>query len=287
MKTIQSLFFYSFAFLLIFSCQSDDDALSQPGLDATTYYQELNVSYGPDGDQKYDIYLPANRNMDTNVMILIHGGGWSAGDKAEMNEVKDALLNEFPNMGIVNMNYRLADAENGPYPMQLNDITTVINKLKSDQNYYVIDNDFGFIGTSAGGHLALLWSYAFDISSDVSMVCSIVGPTNLADPFYLESDIPEIQGLIALFVMDASVAYLEEVSPLNRVTASAPPTLLFYGGVDPLVPVSQGTDLHNKLDNLGVTNEFTLYPNGGHGWIGPDLVDTTVKLKAFIQTHFN
>ena len=72
---------------------------------------------------------------------------------------------------------------------------------------------------------------------------------------------------------------------MHRVTASAPPTILFYGGQDPLIPTTQGTALRDELTTLGVTHEFTLYPNAGHGWVGTDLLDTVVKLKAFTQTH--
>ncbi len=45
--------------------------------------------------------------------------------------------------------------------------------------------------------------------------------------------------------------------------------------------------MRDKLNDLNVLNEFTLYPNAGHGWNGLDLLNTTIKLKAFIQTHLN
>ena len=117
--------------------------------------------------------------------------------------------------------------------------------------------------------------------------CSIVGPTNFTDPAYLNNTNPELQILLDLYGLDATTEYLEEVSPYHRVTASAPPTILFYGGLDPLVPTTQGTAMRDKLQDLGVTHEFTLYPNAGHGWIGLDLLDTSFKLKAFIEAHFD
>jgi predicted esterase len=63
------------------------------------------------------------------------------------------------------------------------------------------------------------------------------------------------------------------------------PTILFYGGQDPLIPTNQGTFMRDKLQTLGVTHQFTLYPNGGHGWIRLDLLDTWLKLKVFMNTH--
>ncbi|MCX7547731.1 alpha/beta hydrolase [Xanthomarina sp. F1114] len=288
MKHIRFYLFISVLIVSFNSCSTDDsNTLNEVSLDSTEYYQEFNVSYGSDSDQVFDIYLPANRNLDTNIMILVHGGGWNAGDKNDMNDVRDYLRNEFPDMGIVNINYRLADENNLPYPMQLDDITSVINHLKYNQNYYVIDDDFGFVGVSAGAHLALLWSYAFDTNSDIEMVCSIVGPTNLTDPAYLNNSDPMLQALLDLFGEDASIEFLEEASPYHRVTDTAPPTILFYGGQDPLIPTSQGTDMRDKLETLGVPHQFTLYPNAGHGWIGPDLFDTITKLKVFIETYFD
>jgi acetyl esterase/lipase len=43
-----------------------------------------NVSYGTDASQKMDIYLPPGRTTAaTKAIILIHGGGWSSGDKSD------------------------------------------------------------------------------------------------------------------------------------------------------------------------------------------------------------
>ena len=138
---------------------------------------------------------------------------------------------------------------------------------------------------SAGAHLSLLWSYAFDSNNQSDMVCSVVGPTNFTDPAYLDNTDPVLQELLSNLGIDTSTPFLEEVSPYHRATTSSPPTILFYGGQDPLIPTSQGTDMRDKLADLNVTHEFTLYPNEGHGWVGINLLDTSLKLKAFIETH--
>ena len=249
-------------------------------------YQEfIDVSYGNDAQQVYDIYLPQDRDSNTKVMILVHGGGWTSGDKSDMNVLKDLYRQELPNVAIVNINYRLSDQNNPPYPMQINDITAIINHLKANKDDYVISENYGFLGISAGGHLALLWSYAFDLQNNVSMVGSIVGPTNFTDPAYLNNSNPILQELLEVYGINTSNEFLEEISPLHRVTSTAPPTVLFYGAQDPLIPTTQGTALRDQLDVLGVTNQFTLYPNAGHGWIGAELLDTWSKLKVFTNTH--
>ncbi|MEM5565170.1 alpha/beta hydrolase [Psychroserpens sp. AS72] len=286
MKTLKLTFLLLFISFGIYSCSSDDTATDDPqGGTPLEFRQELNVSYGSDPEQVFDIYLPANRTLDTKVMILVHGGGWTSGDKSDMDTFKDIMLEDLPNIAIVNINYRLADPDNQPYPMQIDDITSIVNLLKTNQNDYVISNDIGFLGTSAGAHLSMLWSYAFDTENDVQMVASVVGPTNFTDPAYLDNEDPLLQEIIDTFGLDTSIPYLEEISPYHQATAASPPTILFYGGQDPLIPTSQGVDMDTRLTELGVTHQFTLYPNAGHGWIGLELLDTWTKVKAFTQTH--
>lgn len=281
------LFVISVVFFI--SCSSDDATVSNPpddvieALDPSVAYEELNISYGPDSDQVFDLYLPANRTSDTKVMILVHGGAWIEGDKDDMDYLVYLLQLELPQIAIANINYRLADADNLPIPMQTDDITSVVNMLKENQEYYTISDELGFIGTSAGGHLSLLWSYIYDQSNTTKMVCSIVGPTNLADPEYTEN--PAYDPLFQIFGDALTDEFLESVSPYHQATGSVPPTILFYGGQDPLVPTSQGVDMDAKLTELGVTHEFTLYPEEGHGWDGTNLLDTWLKLKLFTQTY--
>lgn len=285
MNTLKSFFLCLIVCCVISCSKSNETELQNPTLDVTQYYEELNISYGEDNNQKFDLFLPANRTNITKVLILVHGGGWSGGDKSDMYGIKDLIRQELPNMAIVNLNYRLADATHSPYPMQIDDITSVTNYLKSIKSNYVFSDDYGFIGVSAGAHLSMLWTYAFDTDHNSKMVCSIVGPTNFTDPAYLNTTDPAIQSFIDLYGVDASTEFLEEVSPYHRATASAPPTILFYGGQDPLVPTSQGTDMRDKLNELGIDNQFVLYPDAGHGWVGLELLDTWSKLKTFTQTY--
>jgi len=269
--------------LILLSCSNEKVDIPQ---NVSLPYEELlNVSYGNDNKQVYDIYLPENRNLNTKVIILVHGGGWISGDKTDMTALKDMYRQDFPNLAIVSINYRLADLNHPPFPMQIDDITAVIDHLISKKEEYAISSDFGFVGTSAGGHLALLWSYAYDLQDNVKMVCGIVSPTNFTDPLYLYSTNPELQLLLSVYGVNPTTEFLEGISPLYWASSSSAPTILFYGGIDPLVPVTQGNDLRDKLINLGVPNEFTLYPNEGHGWIGSNLLDTWDKLKTFTMKY--
>ncbi|WP_420573738.1 alpha/beta hydrolase fold domain-containing protein [Kordia sp.] len=274
--------------LLSYACSSDSDmnfVTSNPTEETASQRTLLDVSYGTDADQVYDIYLPQNRTLATKVIILVHGGGWTSGDKANMANFVELIQQDLPTYAIVNINYRLANNTTSPFPTQLNDITSIITDLKARNEEYIISEDYAFLGTSAGAHLSLLWSYDYDTQANVNMVASIVGPTNLADEAYLNTADTYIQEVFELFGSELLIPFLEANSPLHKVTASAPPTALFYGGQDPLIPNSQGTDLSNRLAALGVTHEFTFYPQEGHGWSGQNGIDTWNKFLAFVNEH--
>src|SRR6218665_1017571 len=106
------------ACLLNSACSNDDI----PGGDLAASTQ-LNVAYGSDAAQKADIYLPANRSItSTKVMIMIHGGAWSGGDKTDFSQFVDTLKHRLPDYAIVNINYRLASGSNNLFPTQENDV---------------------------------------------------------------------------------------------------------------------------------------------------------------------
>lgn len=274
--------FIAFSFLSLASCSTADSLLND-NAEQNLY----NISYGSHPQQKFDLYLPANRSANTTkTLILVHGGGWTSGDKADMNYVANIVKQYLPGYAVANMNYRLASSGNPAFPMQIQDLQAVVGQLKNSADYEISD-DFGFIGVSAGGHLSLLYSYAYNANNDVKMVASIVGPTDFTDPNYQNDP-----ALVAAFAAVTGVnyaddpGYYQQLSPLYRATATAAATALFYGNADPLVPTTQGVNLHNKLNQLGVYNEFYLY-QGGHGnWSLADQLDAYAKLVAFIENRF-
>lgn len=280
MYRFQFILLLGFLFVIYNSCTEDPVETGTGTLEAKNI---IDLEYGSHTHQKYDIYLPKNRTSETKVLILVHGGGWNAGEKSEMNAFKDFIREQLPDIAVVNMNYRLADENNPPYPMQINDIGQLVQELNDRTQEFQISKEIGFIGSSAGAHLSLLWSYAHDIKKQVNMVCSIVGPTNLLDEAYINTPNEVLRTLLDQFGNEPEV--LEEVSPLYQVKSTSPATILFYGAQDPLIPNSQGISLKDRLVELNVEHQFTLYPNGGHGWVGLDLLDTSIKLKAFIQEH--
>lgn len=272
--------------LLSFGCQSTEEGSHN----AETYLaaeEIMNVKYGEKSEQIMDVYLPAGRNGDTKVFILIHGGGWTGGSKADMSFVIPMLKAQFPEYAIVNMDYRLANKQYPAFPKQVQDIEEAIQYLKSSD--YNISNNYALIGASAGAHLAMLYSYRFDTHGDIKAVCNIVGPSDFTDENYIKHPFFQYgaQYLIGNINYQQHPEVIETVSPALQVKKNSPATIMFYGGQDPLVPVTQATRLKAKLDSNGVYNEYYLYPNGGHGnWDAETTIDFTEKLTAFFRAKF-
>ncbi|WP_339700130.1 alpha/beta hydrolase [uncultured Marixanthomonas sp.] len=250
---------------------------------------QLNVSYGDNPQQKYDLYLPEGRSSEkTKVIILIHGGGWIDGDKEDMSEYIPILKEKHPDHAIVNINYVLANPPSTPaFPNQFLDLGQVINKLTQESEELELLPEFGLIGASAGAHIALQYDYVYDTDDKVKMVCDIVGPTDFTDPFYTEN--PNFQVLLNALVDESAYPQnsniAELISPALQVTKSSSPTILFYGDKDPLVPLSNGEKLQTILSDNMISNSFTVY-EGGHGdWSQASNIDLQDQLTSFITEY--
>ena len=104
MKILKNLFYIAFIGVLFLSCSNEDSELnSEPKI--IEAYEALDVSYGSDSNQVFDIYLPEGRTENTKVLFLVHGGSWVGGDKEDMNGVRDYVMQNHPSLWIVNINY--------------------------------------------------------------------------------------------------------------------------------------------------------------------------------------
>ncbi len=281
---------YSFILLLFVQCflsckKKDKTITDDPAIAKTT----LNVSYGSDPRNKMDVYLPANRSeANTPVMVMIHGGGWAEGDKADFTPFVDTMKRRLPQYAIFNITYRLVNNGQNLFPAQEQDVKKCIEFINSKQSAYKISGTFILIGASAGGHLALLQSYKYTSLIKVKAVVSFFGPTELTQ---LYNNPPNPLLPLLLFNVTGTnptvnPTIYQQSSPVTFVVAGSSPTLLLHGGLDPLIPAWQSTLLRDKLNTLAVPNQYVLYPNGGHGdWDGPTYFDAFNKIDAFLKIY--
>lgn len=251
----------------------------------------IDVAYSNvNAQQKLDVYLPANRSSATTyTCILIHGGSWKSGDKTDFNTDIATLKTLVGNYAIINLNYSLANGSSILLQQQIDDINTAINFIHSKANEYVINTSkIGIIGASAGAHLSLLKSYKYNTDNKIKAVVDLFGPTNM-DWMYTSHPYPTIAQPIILNVMGTtpilnSTTYFN-ASPINFVTSTVPPTIIFHGTSDEVVPISESLNLKNALTSMGVSHEYYTYTGEAHGWVGSNLTDTYIKAISFIKNY--
>ena len=279
----------SYLLLLLFivtifsSCNKDDD--TEQDLSVTM----LNVSYGTDAQQKMDIYLPANRSStNTKVIIMIHGGGWNTGDKADFNEYVDSLKKREPSYAIFNINYRLANTPD-IFPAQEQDVKAAVEFIYNKRQEYQVSDKFVLVGASAGAHLALLQGYKYLTPVKPKAIINFFGPTDLV-ALYNNPPNPFVQPTLLSVTGGTPAtnnAIYTQSSPINFVSSQSPPTMILHGGIDIVVSPSQSVSLDTKLLIAGITHQYVFYPTEGHGWVGANLTDSFNKIQAFLAANVN
>jgi acetyl esterase/lipase len=277
-----------FAVALFFSsCKKSTE------IDNSSTVSELtltDVAYSTNAKQNMDIYLPANRSTtNTYILIMVHGGAWSDGDKTDFNVDIPSIKPLLGNYAIFNINYRLANGSSVVVQQQLDDINTAFDFITSHAAEYKVNSSkIALMGASAGAHLALLKAYKANADGRIKAMVDLFGPSDMAW-MYNNHPVPTItQPIIAAAVGGTpatnATAYVN-AGPINFVTATVPPTIIFHGTSDPVVPISESERLNTKLQTMGVTHTYISYAGESHGWTGANLTDTYNKAVAFIKLH--
>lgn len=271
----------------LLSCQKDTD--DQTGPDAAV--SQNNIAYGSDPAQKMDMYLPPNRSTaSTNVMILIHGGGWSSGDKSDFALYIDSLKKRLPGYAIFSINYRLNAGSVNTFPTQENDVKSAIEFIYGKRSEYKTSDKFVLLGASAGGHLALLHGYKYTTPVKIKAVVSFFGPTDMTDLYNNPASIfapPSAVAQVVGATPASNPTLYQQSSPVTFANAASPATILLHGGADPLVSPSQAVALDNKLQAAGAIHQYVFYPSESHGWTGANLTHSFNAIQLFLETHVN
>lgn len=273
--------------ITLFSCKKDTSG--DPGPAPVAAETQLNVSYSTDPLQKMDIYLPAGRSATTTkVIIMVHGGGWTQGDKADFTPYVDTLKRRLPAYAIINVNYRLATGTANFFPTQEQDVKAAIDYIYNKRADLKISDKFVLLGASAGGHLVALQAYKYSTPA-IKAVVDFFGPTELVD-MYNNPPTPLVPLLLQQVTGGTPLtkaALYQSSSPYNFVTAQSAPTIILQGGADIVVSPSQSVLLKTKLTSMGVINQYVFYPTESHGWTGPNLADSFDKIQAFLTANVN
>ena len=253
-----------------------------------------NVTYHVASNQenKLDLYVPRGATGPTPVLMYIHGGGWVGGTK------ESSVLRILPylEMGwaVANVEYRLGAVARAPAAVE--DGLCALRWVIRNAGQYNLDTSrIVTTGNSAGGHLALTTgmipaSAGLDREcpgSEELSVAAIInwyGITEVGDLL----DGPNIKSYAVEWMgsLENRFEIAERVSPMTYVRAGLPPTLTIHGDADPTVPYQHAIALHEKLDELGVSNVLHTVPGGGHGGFNREQTLAIFEtIRRFLSQH--
>ena len=222
----------------------------------------------PDVAQTYDLYLPAQIGKIPKTapfFLYVHGGAWIGGTKNSSMP----LFAEMAKSGFVvaSMNYALCNYERGgehSFADMLRDIDAMVSHIPQVAEAAGIKvSRFAIGGSSAGGHLSLLYAYdganpsvlGLGLRHAVPVACvfSDCGPSDISSPECAAAGM--CQNKIDFLTWAANMGVLcgigrrygdlsklakeaARYSPVNLVSANCPPTICLYGNTG-AIPTSK------------------------------------------------
>ncbi len=252
----------------------------------------VEIEYGQAAGEslKLDAWVPEGPGPFPAV-ILVHGGGWSGGDKSggPRKGYMAPLHTPLEKAGIAwfSINYRLAPKH--LYPACIEDVETAIRWVKAHAKEHRVDPKcIAISGESAGGHLVALAVVRADESTRLAAALPIYGVfdmTAMATPGEaLRTPFARLFGRET--ADETAMALLREASSLGKVKAGLPPFLLVHGTADATVPLAQSERMLEKLRAAKVPAELITIPGGAHGMLGWDALapDFKDRIVAWLKT---
>ena len=222
---------------------------------AATFSMVADIPYVNDSDASHvgNLYLPKKVTSSTPIVLTIHGGGWTSGDRASWRGVSEFFVK---NLGFAafNIEYRLAGTGKR-WPACGDDCVAAAEYLLS--NEFKSQYGFGYdkiwiCGGSAGGHLAL-WTL---VNLETNKVAGCIAISPIGDPSldYAKN----ASRYSALF--DGAVN-LAAMDPCARITANMAPVLITHATGDQVVPIESSQSFANAYRTAGNQVTYFEYPD--------------------------
>lgn len=237
----------------------------------------------PDGQPlRLDIATPAGGEMRPAI-VLIHGGGWRQGARADDRELMGRLAAR--GFVVVSVDYRLTDQAR--WPAQIQDVQAALRWLVTHAKAYGIDAErIAVMGESAGAHLSLM---AAVLPHDertpfrIRAVGNLFGFTDFTQVENVVQARSAIEALVGGRLEDKEQR-LKQVSPVTYVDRGDPPVFTLHGREDTLVPVIHAETLHEKLTAAQIPNRLELLDHTGHS-LGTHREKSLQRLADFFTIY--
>ena len=222
------------------------------------------------------------------VIFLVSGGWASSYDDQTMVHVTPENYFPYLRRGYTVFAVVHSSMPRFNVPDIILDVQRAVRFIRHNAGEYGVDpNRLGVLGSSSGGHLALM------IATQ-----GVPGPADAPDPIDRESSAvqavacffpptdflnwgaPGVDGvgrgpLSPLFAAFGSLSDTDRgrqivgkmISPTYYVTANLPPTLIIHGDADIVVPLQQSQSFATKAKEVGApTVKLVIRKGKGHGW---------------------
>lgn len=240
--------------------------------DDIAYFRNQTYKIAEQDTLMLDVCFPKNIQEKAPLLVFIYGEDWKRGNK---DKYLGYLIN-FAKKGYVTSSVWYRTSKKAKFPAAIEDVKSAIKWLSGNSARYHIDTtNIAVIGGSTGGYLALMAAYMSndeDTTCNIKAVVDLYAPVDLTNQQVIEETSAE--QFIGKPYSEVPELY-QQASPINHVSKHVPPTLIFHGTIDDVVPVDQSKMLENKLKNAGVPVEY----HRMKGW--PHFMEAGAKVNAY------
>ncbi len=263
---------------------------------------QSDIAYlGPDRAEKLDAYLPSSAYRGPHpAILLIHGGGWRLGDKADNRERDIGTTLARHGYAVFSINYLLNETtkeEGEPvrlhslaWPQSFTDCKSALRFLRAEAQTYHLDPDrIATMGGSAGGHLALLLAATAEhpLFNREGLHTEQSNAVTCALNFYGDYD---IRGRTVSPFAGASdevkAQHEADASPVTWIDTNMPPVFITHGARDTIIPVERSRRLVEHLDKHGLDYWYVEIAGAGHGYdLHLEQMNLEPSVLTFLHKH--
>jgi acetyl esterase/lipase len=249
-------------------------AIPAQALDVKGFTPDEEIVYKTVGDTelKLHIFKPeAHKASDQRpAIVFFFGGGWNGGSPSQFYPHCEYLAKR--GMVAMSADYRVK-SRNGTSPREcVQDGKSAVRWIRQHAGELGVDPDKVLAGGgSAGGHVAAATGTTSGLEEEGEDLTVSSRPNALVlfNPVYDNSS----DG----YGYDRVKEYWREISPMHNISENTPPTIVFLGTNDKLIPVETAEKYKQLMEDQGRRCDLHLYADQPHGFFNYGKADNYEK----------
>ena len=210
---------------------------------------------------KIDIFEPKQKAVAKKLpaIVFFFGGGWTGGSPEQFYRQCEYLAGR--GMIAMSADYRVKSRHHTTPAECVKDGKSAVRWVRAHADRLGIDPQrIAAGGGSAGGHVAAAVATApgLEEAGEDTSVSSRPNALVLFNPVFDNG----LEG----YGHDRVKEFFPAISPLHNLRPGTPPTIVFLGTADRLIPVATAKDYQAKMQNNGDRCELRLYDGQPHGF---------------------